>query len=269
MKIALITYAEGPQWRGAIKRFASYSKHKIFDNVFVANQKWLLENSSKFRLHIKFIDRHPKGKGLWLWKPFLIETFFEKFPQYDVVIYSDVGSELNLNDQSEKRLIEYLNLVKRQNVVGFQLDLPEYRYTDPILNSIYRSTIDTTTGQIMATIILFKKSEIANQFISEWQKVAVRDQYKFLTGGATTEATKGASNFEHRHDQSIFSYIYKSRGWTAIPDETYFAPEWRRKGKIFPFWAARNRNRISVCSFLVFRKVEAIYRKVSIMCLTS
>jgi hypothetical protein len=263
MKIALLTYAEGRQWRGAIKRFSSYSKYAVFDFIFVANQNWLVENSSKFRQHIKFVISHPKGKGLWLWKPFLIETFFEKFPHYDVVIYLDVGSEINLNYFSNKRLIEYLNLSKQQNVVGFQLNLPEYKYSDPILKSIYQHNIDMTTGQIMATIILFNKSEITNQFINEWQRNAVKDQYKFLTGDITTESAIGSRNFEHRHDQSIFSLIYKSRGWAAIPDETYFAPRWRVEGKNFPFWAARNRNRISVKSFVVFRKFEAIYRKVS------
>ena len=62
--------------------------------------------------------------------------------------------------------------------------------------------------------------------------------YHFSTDSPSVRAND-RSFVEHRHDQSIFSVLAKSKGFQAVGDETWFAPHWFREGKDFPIWAAR------------------------------
>jgi hypothetical protein len=194
-----------------------------------------------------------KGFGYWLWKPTIIMKRLSEIPSGDILLYLDAGCELNLMDkQPRDRISWYFNLARQHGSLAMQLiDLPEkgvfpieFRYSKAsLIQSLNPSNETLSENQLMATAMWFANTDNNKKFLVRWEEVAVSQNYSLLTDDLLQD---GNDDFVgHRHDQSIFSILYKEFGMFFIPDETDWKPNWTGKGSVYPIWAMRNRTGVS------------------------
>ena len=157
-------------------------------------------------------------------------------PDGDILLYTDVGCTLNYKGAA--RFFDYVAIAREQNILGFQskfIDsktgkcvmhtLPEREWTKgdilDFFNVRHRPDI-TETGQIGATIILAKKCSSTYDFFAKFKSI-------FLTHFNLCDDSPSISpnmpGFkENRHDQSIFSILYKIAGYTSLMSSEYTCP---------------------------------------------
>lgn len=204
----------------------------------------LKADTSFWQKHGQFIESNPRGYGYWLWKPYLIKKTIETMNDDEILIYADSGCYLNLNALSVKRLFEYVQIVKESptGILAFQMEhLPEYKYTkretaETILKTENLTTV-MSSGQCMATVVILRKTVHSLAFVNEWFNYS--EIYDLINDSKSRPEHVGF--IDHRHDQSIYSLLLKTRGAYLIRDETYFHPNWKQTGANFPIWAVRNR----------------------------
>lgn len=215
----------------------------IFDSVVNFNDKDLMNDSNFRSKHSDFIinKRNIRGFGFWVWKPYIIKDTLGKMKENDILIYMDSGCTINEN--GKERIFEYIKMLNSEDncgILSFQLNhLPEIKYTKRALLSYLETNVDDMrSGQCMATVVIIKKNAHSINIINEWYRIASIENLINDDEGPDKEYK---IFIDHRHDQSIYSLLVKKYGSIKIPDETYFAPDWR-KGKDYPFWATRIRN---------------------------
>lgn len=153
----------------------------------------------------------PKGGGYWLWKPFLLNKYLADLNENDWLVYLDSGMFIYKD-------ITYLlrELDKQdQDVFGFELPLLERQWTK---RAVYdRFGLDPNkddTNQIMATAVIIKKSKRSVEFIEDYLKFCLETD--LLDDSLNSDQCRDF--IEHRHDQSIFSMLYKTYGFKACQD---------------------------------------------------
>jgi hypothetical protein len=204
--------------------------------------------------HQNFFLNSKKGFGYWLWKPIIIEARLREIPSNEILLYIDAGCELNLlGDAARRKFDQYSRLVRQYGSLAMQMrELKEkgffpseQRYSKASLISAVKPSEETMTErQLLAGILFFRNDAKNHNFLQKWIELATRDNYSLL---ADDHGPIESDEFiSHRHDQSIFSLLYKESGGYYIPDETDWKPDWRILGADYPIWAMRNRTGISM-----------------------
>jgi len=193
-----------------------------------------------------YIDM-PRGGGYWLWKSFFLKKTLEEISEGDYCVYVDAGC--SVNQYGIERLNFYKNLLNDDGILSFQMGegaTEEKFTTSAIFNQIgiEENSEIRKSGQIIATILIFKKCEKSIKLIDDYYNLAINytslfsDEYNMMNN---------SSNFvDNRHDQSILSVMRKKYGSICINDETYAdtAEGWQDLyyNKKIPFLATRIRN---------------------------
>lgn len=179
-----------------------------------------------------------RGFGLWAWKPLVAKLALAKFSDGDIVLYLDAGCTLNLGtSEARKRFDFYVETASREGFLFFQQELPEEKYTSPlVLQEFGNDQSICRTGQLLGGIWFLKVSSASREIVDEWWHLASKDNFRLIRGN---DESANANN--HRHDQSVISCLAKSRKLFSILDETYFSPDWELFGRRFPIWATRSR----------------------------
>lgn len=189
--------------------------------------------------HGCFLDNNRRGYGFWLWKPYTIRSTLQDIEMNDILVYMDAGCTVNL--EGKERLNEYITILNGQSefdIISFQMNLPEIKYSKKaLLEYLNVNNEDKNSGQCNATVILVRKGNHSISVINEWYRIAC--VYDLINDQQNSR--EHMTFIDHRHDQSILSILVKQMGSIKIPDETYFEPEWSKKGRKFPFWATRIR----------------------------
>jgi len=230
-----------------------------------ANTKKRIENeaiNSKFFNEIKIYGREDidnffleKTKpyidirgGFWLWKALFLKQTIDKMNENDYCIYLDAGCTINPNGSD--RLKEYLEIIDRHEsgVLSFRMDgLDEEQYTTEKVFNHFNIDIDSPirkSGQIMATMIIFRKCDKSIKIINELYNLALNNTVLFSD---EFNAVGNCERFiDNRCDQSIFSVLRKKYETAEIVDETW-APDnngWNNLYyvKKIPFLATRIRS---------------------------
>ena len=247
---AFLTFGAGlPNWRAAARRLERDAKASgWFDVSLSLDERDLARMFPDFtREHEEILKFRVKGFGYWLWKPFLIRELTAQLGSgYDGIVYLDSGCQLNPNGRrARQRMSDYLAVASDQGLFAVHLpDHPEKDWSRKVVMEHFGlSTEQRELSQIQGGIIAVTRKSL--DIIDEWFESAATDDYRLLVDAPTGELN--APTFKaHRHDQAIFSAIVKSRGLEAIPDETYWSPNWIRDGADYPIWAPRNRTRVPV-----------------------
>lgn len=164
------------------------------------------------------ILNQPRGGGYWLWKPYLIYKTLEQLSDGDYLFYSDSGAFFLKNvDILINELKKY-----NQDIMGFELPLIEEQWTkkELFLNMKCNEDKYYQSNQILASFMLIKKTNLSMKFIKQYldyscNEINITDKY--------SKNVKQISSFiDHRHDQSIFSLLYKKYGFRAFKDPTQF-----------------------------------------------
>lgn len=252
MNIHLVTFGDTIKYGGALTRMlvtASQWTHcntKIFSSINVFNETHLKQSNDFWTQHGNFIQENPRGFGYWLWKSWLILKVMERIPDNHIVLYLDVGCQINT--KAIDRFWQYCKIALEQDICCFHIPgFFEHQWTKADTASRILDTHDHAlmhTNQVIATTAFFLNNHKIRNFVRSWYEVACESNYQFLTDQISV--VDNHKDFkEHRHDQSIFSLLIKKHKiCQSLPDETYFAPNWKTAGSSSPIWATRNNTSI-------------------------
>lgn len=247
MNFHLVSFGDTVNYGGALTRMlvtASqwFNQNKpTFTTISVLNQQHLQQDNNFWTKHNHFFEQCPKGYGYWLWKSWAIKSAMAKIQENDIILYLDVGCQLN--PKAISRFHDYVNIAAKQGICCFQLPgFTEQSWTKA--DTAFRILGDHTSthmesDQIMATVVFFRNNMENKQLVDTWCDVSQEQNYRYLTDEASVLPNHSTFR-EHRHDQSILSLLIKKTGCTPLVDETWFHPHWRTKGIDYPIWATRN-----------------------------
>lgn len=225
----------------------------IYDGIYVYDERNLNPDfKQKYKEQLILGSR---GYGYWVWKPQVILQVFDLIEEGDVVQYSDVGC--HLNPKGRARLVEYFDLTKhsKSGVLGFRnktidelspgetlYDYHDLNYTKMDLIQYFHleNNLDLLQlPQFGGTIGFFRKDAQTIQFLRDWANIYATD---FSLADDTPSVAPNHPEFiEHRHDQSIFSLLCKTRGAEELfVTEFYTQGDWNELAA-FPIWAKRDK----------------------------
>jgi hypothetical protein len=181
-----------------------------FDNIMGYSREDIDQEFYEQNGHI--LDQ-PRGGGYWLWKPYLINKKLSEVNDGDYLFYSDSGAFFLKNVDM---LIEELEKYD-QDIMGFELPLIESQWTkkELFINMDCTDEMYSETNQVSASYILIRKTKFSVDFFDQYLKygcdeINITDSYNNIA--------QDQSFIEHRHDQSIFSLLYKRNSLRAFKD---------------------------------------------------
>ncbi len=221
-----ISSASG-RYIGGFDLVRSFSEHDIDGAFFRENRSILKEK---------------RGAGYWLWKPYFLMKVIREASPGDLVFYADSGS---IFLRPVQPIISHF-LSSGDPVGAFELPLIECQWTKPGVFSRLSFEADrfAMTNQLMAGFILVRVGLEAESFISKWLELCIRPEYlvddQDCAEGLIDSVSPGIRFIAHRHDQSLFSLLYKSFGYTPLQDATQFGETPYLYGDGRPFAALRS-----------------------------
>ena len=209
-------------------------------------QVWLFDKSKiddeiegLDRSFTDFVGAHPRGFGLWVWKPWVVLEVMKKAKEGDIVFYLDAGCTVHTSPKSRLRYQWYLDHIQEHGNLFFELPQAEFNYTKKEAIEYFQlSEQEVNSGQLAGTIQGYIVDKIQFEFVSAWLQACTLDSGRLLQD-VDSRDFEDERFIEHRHDQSVFSCLVKREGISVVPDETCHKPKWNRDGDGFPFWATR------------------------------
>lgn len=215
----------------AAKYYINYS-----DQSFLAQQKFALRlakvvggfdevfgflksdiDEEFYRINKAILDR-PKGGGYWLWKPYFILKKLYELEDGDYLFYSDSGAFFLKN-------INFLILEmtkSNQDIMGFELPLIERQWTkkELFLNMDCKDDFYSDSNQLLASYMLIRKSEFSLFFFEQYLAYACNELN--ITDKLDPSVEQSKDYIDHRHDQSVFSLLYKKYNLRPFKDPSQF-----------------------------------------------
>ncbi len=190
--------------KGGVDRCDMYRADDL-DHDFVRRNRFLLSMS--------------RGAGLWLWKPYIILHALERAEDGDAIFYCDSGSEI-LQDLGP--LVDVCSGLKH-GVLGFGLGtgFPERCWTkrDTFVVMDCDQPRFHDTPQMKGGNLVFVKCASSIDFVRQWLSLVC--QVRLVSDLPSVCDEPEFSDFRaHRHDQSIFSLLYKKHGYRSCSDMT-------------------------------------------------
>ena len=242
----------------SINRYLFQAKQmNIYKKIKVYQENDLPENL------IKQIENfyYPKQKRLYgyaCWKAYIIKNFIKSVPKNSIVQYSDIGCHFNIGGRN--RLLEYIDICDRENILGFQYFKPNFKFLD---NYKYQEYLEknytkkklleflkvnnnesiTNSAQFWSGTIFFKNNEFSLNFLKRWEELSMIDA---LIDDTLLSQKEDLSFKEHRHDQSIFSLLCKLNNIKGLSASECEWAEYMNKRtwdhlKDFPIFAKRDK----------------------------
>lgn len=196
-----------------------------------------------------FIEQNPKGLGNYIWKPQMLFQALQESNHGDVLCLIDAGCQINSTSESRERFQSYLETVRANGALFMQIKAGSFgsegfldrEWTKKsLLNLLDPNMTYRDTPQIQSGIILMTCNESTKEFAKEWLSLSQSSNHELLSAPENFD-TEDPWFRGHRWEQSILSLLVKRSGFTYIPDETYWHPDWRN-GANYPIWAMRNRS---------------------------
>lgn len=247
IKYHLVSFADGAFVKRANDFEVEADNTGLFDSIKVFNFAGLERD---YRInHERFIRNNPRGFGYWIWKPQSILQTLSAASVGDIIVYMDVGFELNAT--AIYRMKEYFNLMmaSKYKMLSFSNTHTEYRWTKMDLASrlgLTTSSPHLLTTQLAAGFIIFQYTQENAQLIKQWRDLAIEKNYHYSSDATSLEANH-PEFIEHRHDASIFSLLRKQRGTEITHYEVQAYNHFEVIKTNLPAWASRKgREKIKV-----------------------
>lgn len=188
-----------------------------------------------FKIFGSLIEDFPQGFGLWSWKPYLVSRELSKLKEGDILIYVDVGVELN--NRGLDKFCRYLDHTSINGNLFFSVGRQHRFFTKPepgLLTSEH-----FFRNQLVATIFMLRVCSSSKTLVTRWLDQCKIDGAKLLKDhdGNIKEVIPGF--VAHRHDQAVLSMVAFELNVPTLDDSTYF--QFWSEGRSEPFLALRNR----------------------------
>ena len=215
-KLYFITFGNEKYYNSLQSIYKEVENFNIFDEIIIKTDKNLKEDIEFWNKHSNFIEKNNRGYGYWLWKPYINLKLMEKINIDDIIVYADAGCTFNINGKN--RLLEYIELVKKKDILSFELTHSEKKYTKKDVFEYFQYDNNDNINQLLGGIFIYKKCDKIYNIFKLWYDTCCI--YHLLNDEKSI--SKNYDEFiEHRHDQSIFSIIRKKFNTYYIKDETY------------------------------------------------
>jgi hypothetical protein len=249
MRVKLVTFASADLgWTLARRRFVREAKSFGFHDVEVFTPSRVKHDFPDFyKRHKSLLKYEPKGAGLWIWKPQIVQNALQNsVGQNCCVIYADIGTTINPSSVAKFRFRAYVDAAFETGGFCFELESqPTAAWiSESARGFLGLSERELTENQICATVFGLTSTEENLSLVTMWGQICELDGYEYLKdpSGATNDPRFKA----HRHDQAIFSVLARRASLGVFHDETYFHPNWRVDGAVYPFWASRRQSIVSL-----------------------
>jgi hypothetical protein len=219
----LITFGAGSSgWTDAAQRLRKEANAcGLFAQVEIFDQKWIQDFEPKLWYQIQdyFNANQPRGFGYWIWKPALLYWADKKWPDKQI-LYVDAGFHIDEQENLIYNFRDFLRTSFEKGGVAFeQIGLKEEYWTKREIFDYFNCNYnDTQKNQLYAGFILMAPGEKRTQFTQEFYSLT-----KFKNGFLFNDvryAEQSAKFIEPRHDQSIFSILWRKYGLSTTPDLT-------------------------------------------------
>ena len=237
-----VTFSEGRTgWKQAGTRIIREANDtNLFSQSLKLDGRWLFENDPDiFHIVRNFRNRGLyRGYGYWVWKTSVLTWAHKNFPNRPI-LYMDSGSHIS----REKKMVETFKAIllsHSENGLAWQLT----DYIDK--NWCKKEVIDylkspeklLESGQVQSGFILLPPGEQRKQITFEFRQSALHKAGLLFSDEITK--IQDENFIEHRHDQAIFSQLWKKYDFGLLTDRT--SPQ--NFGN-FPITAIRNNTGVS------------------------
>jgi hypothetical protein len=236
MQIHFVSFG-GPS-ENYVKAVERLREQAIRMNVFSSISIYTHKDLTNF-VHKKFMDNNPRGYGYWIWKAYIIEKTLLQLPEGDLLMYLDAGCELN--HYGKRRLFELIPTVLNKKIIGTHSISNDITYTKKATrDAIHCDSALWSKNHMQAGYLFMCNCSEIRELMRDWNYW--NSHYELindnLDGAFRTEGPTAANSefIEHRHDQSIFNLLVKSRGlhnYDAEPADVRINN---------PVWYCRNRD---------------------------
>lgn len=225
-----------------------------FDEIVINSPETI---SDFLNQHQDFVQKHKRGYGYWIWKPYIILDLLNKINDGDVVAYIDCGASI-LNHK-KSRFDEYLNILNKSDkpIIAFGEIFSSPDYSEKHFQKmkiLKRFNLNENedflnSGQVESGIFICKKNDFTINFFQKWLDLLLEDNYSLVDDQDDLDQLD--CFIENRHDQSVFSILCKLQKVNILDlSESYgngpffssrttdegpreFAPDWCRKESDF------------------------------------
>ena len=170
----------------------------------------------------------------WRWKPRIILEQLETLPEGATLLYVDAGCTINPKGRARFEDYRARALTSDHGIAAFALPdhFTEGKWTNGDVFHHFDARHLRNTAQIYATFMMFSRTDLSLGLVQKW-KYACEEI-------GLADDTKGTHpcypEFEdHRHDQSVFSFLCKLNEVRTFENES-------DKYDNFPVWATRRRS---------------------------
>uniref|UniRef100_A0A6C0DSW1 Uncharacterized protein n=1 Tax=viral metagenome TaxID=1070528 RepID=A0A6C0DSW1_9ZZZZ len=208
MSKVFITFGAGSQdYLEAVQRLTGQARAlHLFDSIVGFTDVDLRADEAFWAKHGTFIEKHNRGFGYWIWKPYLILKTMQTLKDGDLLLYADAGCEIDVSKRHEMQ--KSFEIAKLDRLVGTTTPHREISWSkmDVVRKIDVVDPCHLNTDQRQATAILFLVCPETSELVSKWYELAC-DYH--LIDDSRSNAANIPEFCQHRHDQSIFSLLSK------------------------------------------------------------
>lgn len=213
------------------------AKENGADNVYEYTEN-MLYGSGDFFKNNKEIIQSERGKGFWIWKPFIINHVIRDWcKDGDILIYCDAGVKL-INNVSH--IIEVMD----QDIFLFSNGHQHVHWTKAdIMQGILGKQIEDSYQQVHASVIFIKVNTFTRNFIKEWLLFCQMPGWIDDSPSVIPNHPEFAQN---RYDQAILStlaYKYKIKQHYWADERWYSSQRYRWPDDHYPLMFDQHRFR--------------------------
>lgn len=240
----IITFGAGSQdYYDAVNRLTNQIKElNLFNQIYGFTDEDLKKDIEFWNKHGDFIENNKKGYGYWLWKPYIIKKTLEKLNENDILVYLDVGCEINIKQKN--KFINFIKLLDKKNILGSSCASNDIKYTKKDILNYFNFDINKDKKllekkHMQACILFIKKNDLIINFINEWYDIC-SNNYNFLDDSESID-NNYPQFVENRHDQSIFNMLVKKYNLLDYSLDPVNFSQSSKMAKKYPIIAFRNK----------------------------
>lgn len=246
MKVLFITFADGnPDFVRAAERLAFQAQEtglfttclSFFSDSLAAAFPLYAQDLVKINQLDKF-PLHYRAAKTWC----ILAALRGTFGEFDVIVYMDAGCEIQNNWVTRLSLKNKCKLALRHGGLAESTMLPEVQWSKiELLRLFGLSSPEVVSAQVQSTWSIWRKGDEQLAVAARWRELTVSDENYWCD---PTDRGADLELVEHRHDQSIFSLLWKRAHFPVHPNSMDFGPNaklstFRSLG--IPIHAIRNR----------------------------
>ena len=225
-------------------------KTGLFKYVFVFDSLKLSLWDTKYRELNSSGFTSNRGHGFWVWKPIILKTLLDNYDETEIqsLVYLDAGCEVInsfLSKRKFKQLLEESRKDYRRGVLAFPSKYLEINFCKKeLLNKLAIPKSLIHQRQMSAGWFFIVNNRYGYEFIDRWYYYATLDNCFFITDDNDVKI-QHIEFIEHRHDQAIFSLVFKTM--ELIPYEIDYRKQFGTiRNSVIPVWTSRNKSGKSV-----------------------